>query len=76
MGRLRKLLHNINKEKYISIVKQDNLDGYIISNYIYAIRAGLFPNKGTIKPIDEFANAPIIQFLRNGNVKITNDDAL
>ena len=74
--RLRKLLININKEKYISIVKQDNLDGYIISNYIYAIRAGLFPNKGTIKPIDAFANAPIIQFLRNANVKITNVDAL
>jgi site-specific DNA-adenine methylase len=74
--RLRKLLININKEKYISIVKQDNLDGYIISNYIYAIRAGLFPNKGTIKQIDAFANAPIIQFLRNENVKITNDDAL
>jgi site-specific DNA-adenine methylase len=74
--RLRKLLININKEKYISIVKQDNLDGYIISNYIYAIRAGLFPNKGTIKPIDAFANAPIIQFLRKENVKITNEDAL
>ena len=74
--RLRKLLHNINKEKYLSIIKHDNLDGYIISNYIYAIRAGLFPNKGKIKPIDGFINAPIIQFLRNENVKITNNDAL
>ena len=76
MERLRKLLHNINKEKYLSIIKHDNLDGYIISNYIYAIRAGLFPNKGKIKPIDGFINAPIIRFLRNENVKITNNDAL
>jgi site-specific DNA-adenine methylase len=74
--RLRKLLHNINKEKYNAIVHQDNLDGYIIKNYIYAIRAGLFRNKGTIKSIDNFINAPIIQFLRTENIKTTNDDAL
>jgi site-specific DNA-adenine methylase len=74
--RIRKLLNNINKEKYNSIVQQDDLYSYIISNYIYKIRPGLFPNKGNIKPVDAFVNAPIIQFLRNENVKITNDDAL
>jgi site-specific DNA-adenine methylase len=76
VDKLQKLLNNINKERYIAIVKQDNLYSYIISHYIYAIRPGLFPNKGNIKQIDGFLNAPIIQFLRNESVKITNDDAL
>ena len=74
---LSQILDKLNKEKYNHIVKQGGLIGYILSNYIYAIRAGFFPppNKH-IKTIDAFINAPIIQFLRNENVVITNLDAI
>jgi len=76
VNKLEKMINNIDKEKYNSIIKSDTLEGYIVSNYIYAIRAGLFPNKGNIKSIDGFKNAPIIHFLRTEDVQIINGDAL
>ena len=70
-------MRNLTKEKYNTIVKKGDFIGYILSNYIYAIRAGLFPiNAKSIKTIDAFVNAPIIHFLRTENVSICNQDAI
>jgi len=73
---LKIILKDLNKEKYNVIIKSGGLIGYILSNYIFKIRAGLFPNTDHIKTIDAFENAPIIHFLRTENVVITNLDAV
>lgn len=64
------------KEKYDKICKQKDLDGYVISNKIYSIRAGLYPQGKKISE-DIFNNmkkAPIVDFLRNEDIIITNND--
>lgn len=76
INRLNTYLPIDSKEKYDKIVKQKDLDGYIISNKIYNIRAGLYPQGKKINE-DIFNNmkkAPIVDFLRNENITITNVD--
>ena len=75
---LREVISSLNKEKYIQILNTGGLIGYILSNYIYCIRPGLFPisKNGHIKTIDAFIKAPIIHFLRHESVSISNIDAV
>lgn len=68
-----------NKEQYLEIAKRANNDiiSYIFVNKIYNIRPGLYPripiNKFNFK---NFYEAPIIDFLRNAKIIISNKDAL
>jgi site-specific DNA-adenine methylase len=67
----------IDKEKYNAMMKEKTLLSWIISNTIYKIRPGLFPNDGHIKNnYDNFKNTDIVRFLRNEKVTITNTDGI
>jgi len=72
---LEEVLKDIDKDKYLSIIKSGSLLGYVLMNYIYCIRPGLFPiNK--LKSIKGFISAPIINFLRTEDITILNNDAI
>jgi site-specific DNA-adenine methylase len=70
---LNNIIIDLNKEKYLKIIKEDTLTAWIIKNKIYTIRAGLFPLN--YKPInfEYLYKVPIIQFLRNENITFTNE---
>ena len=74
--RLDLLLKNINKAKYDKLKKSGSFEGFIIMNYIYKINRGLFPSTGKIKTIENFMNAPIINFLRTENVILSHGDGI
>ena len=63
------------KEEYKKIIKQKNIEGYYIKHKIYAIRPGLYKQDYIYDEI-KFDNYPIVNFLRNENVIITNDDGV
>lgn len=66
---INELVKDIDKEKYNTIIKQDTLEGFIIKNKIYKIRAGLFPLKGVIKKDFTFLKqCPVINFLRTEKI--------
>ena len=66
---------NKTKEKYIEIIKQDNVYGWFIKNRAYNIRIGLFPtnNKWIHKSLKEY---PIYNFFLNEKIIFTCDDAI
>ncbi len=69
------------KDDYMKIVekaKNDDLLSWVYVHKIYSIRPALYPETRLIKidRIDSLLNAPIIDFLRNANVEISNKDAL
>ena len=72
---LEEVLKDINKDKYLSIIKSGSLLGYVLGNYCYNIRPRMFP-LGKIKSIKGFISAPIIKFLRTEDITILNNDAL
>ena len=67
------LVIDINKEKYLKIIKEDTLTGYIIKHRIYCIRPGLFPIKYKPVNFEYLLSVPIIQFLRNENITFSNE---
>jgi len=69
------MILNIDKIKYLEILKQKTFESYIIKNKIYSIRPGLFPNDYKHKNIN-LCNVPIIKFLQTENIEITNEDAI
>lgn len=68
----------INKERYLELIKQKNLIGWFIKNKFYSITVGLYPKLRRPKKIsfNEINNTPIIDFLRNEDILIYNEDAL
>jgi site-specific DNA-adenine methylase len=63
----------INKEIYYNLIKQDNLKGWYISKKFYQIRQGLYP----LKKVNKInLDGVFIDFIRNENVIIKNDDAI
>jgi site-specific DNA-adenine methylase len=74
---LNKKIINIDKDKYNMIIKEDTLEAFLIKNRIYCIRPGFFPTKRkTNIDFSYLENCPIINFLRNENITILNDDGL
>lgn len=59
---------DLNKEKYIDIVKQDNSISWFIKHKIYSIRAGLWRLDYKFKDFEFLKNVPIIDFLRSENI--------
>jgi len=71
---INNLMVDIDKEKYLVIVKQDTLEGFVIKYKYYTISPGLFPlNKKINKDFSYMENCPIINFLRNENITFTNE---
>lgn len=75
---LDNLLIDLDKEKYNSIIKINELPNYIIKQTIYSIRAGLFPldKKKIRKNYSKLKDVPIINFLKNEDIKLYNEDSL
>jgi site-specific DNA-adenine methylase len=77
-----KLMVNINKEKYINIINNGKLSGWLISHKVYNIRPGLFPNEprlnSFLKPnyFSYLRECPIINFIRTEKIEFTNMDAI
>ena len=75
------LLIDLNKEKYLEIIKKNNLIGWFMKNFIYTIRPGLYPledtkNKGKKKLL--FRERPIFNFFRENskNIEFYNKDGI
>lgn len=70
-------LHS-NKKEYYDNLKINEPVGYLIKNKVYTFRFGLFPLEkhlnSRLKHLDD--KIPIIEFLRNENVKLMNIDAI
>jgi len=71
---------NITKEQYKILIKNQHTDlmDWIIANKYYTIRPGMYPQgkKLNIKLLETIKTAPIVKFLRDENVIITNGDAI
>jgi len=69
-----------NKDDYLKVVNKadEDLASYCFVNKIYSIRPKLYPiNKVfTAETLKSFIEAPIIQFLKNANIEIRNEDAI
>jgi len=68
-----------NKEEYNDVAKKINKDilSWLFCHMRYYIRPGLYPLNGLNNiNFDKLKNAPIINFLKNENVTILNDDGL
>lgn len=71
-----------NKEDYLKIAKkakdEEDLKSYIYINKIYNIRPGLYPTTREFKVdrIEGMRKVPILDFIRNANIKFTNMDCL
>lgn len=70
-------LKTIDKEKYLAIRKNKNINiiEYVILNSCYNQRVGIYDEKSTYKAhliINKIRNAPIINFLREADITITN----
>ena len=72
------MIIDIDKIKYNTIIKEDNIKAWLIKNKIYCIKPGLFPNdpkRKILKSFDVLLKCPIINFLRTENITIKNDDS-
>lgn len=69
------LLIDLNKIKYLEIIKKNNLMGWFIKNFIYAIRPGLYPLDIKGKKI-LIRERPIFNFFRENskNIEFYNKD--
>jgi site-specific DNA-adenine methylase len=64
----------MDKEKYLNIIKNDTLKGFIFRHKIYNIRPGLFPIKRLNVDFNYLKDCPIIQFLKTEKITLLNDD--
>jgi site-specific DNA-adenine methylase len=69
---LNKECKDITKEKYKTIINEDDLKGWFIKNKIYSIRPGLFRLDYKHKDFKFLLDCPIINFLRTEDITITN----
>lgn len=80
INKLNELIIDLDKEKYLEIIKNYDLEGWVIKNRIYCIRPGLFPNtyKNRKKPVDfnYLSDCPIINFLRTEDIIFKNKDGV
>ena len=76
------LMIGIDKEKYLKIISNNKLSGWLICHKIYNIRPGIFPNgdrlKVYIKPnyFNYLRECPVINFIRTEKIEFTNIDAI
>lgn len=77
---LKLLCVDLDKTKYLKIIKELNIKSWFLTRYIFTIRPGLFPidgrEKSKIANIDKLLNVPIINFLRTENIEFKNIDGI
>jgi len=75
IDKLNSLLVDMNKEKYLSIVKADTLEGFIIGYKLYSIRPKLYPLDINFKTFNfnYLLKCPIMNFLRTENIIFTSE---
>lgn len=73
---LNEMCKDLNKEKYMAIVKQDTHISWFIKHKIYAIRAGLFKLDYKFKDFIFLKNTPIIKFLRTEDITTQCKDGI
>lgn len=68
------------KEEYLKIIKNDTIEGYIIANKIYSIRAGMYPSDANrLKSMldstyfDKLKICPMVKFLQDEDITFTNE---
>jgi site-specific DNA-adenine methylase len=64
----------MDKEKYLNIIKNDTIKAFIFKHKIYKIRPGLFPLKKPNVDFNYLRASPIIQFLKTEKITLLNDD--
>lgn len=70
------------KEAYDKIDMLLNLENWLFKNKIYNIKINMFPmlidgkRRSSLKTLDSFINAPIIDFIRNADIIFTNKNAI
>jgi site-specific DNA-adenine methylase len=67
---------DIDKEKYMKIIKEDTHMAWFIKRKIYAIRPGLFKLDYKYKDFKTLLECPLIHFLRTENIEFTNLDGI
>ena len=76
------LMKDFNKEKYLKIISNNKLSGWIIWRKIYNLRPGLFPNEprlnSYLKPnyFNYLRECPIINFIKTEKIEFSNIDAI
>lgn len=69
----------INKEEYNKIVLKANdgdFNSWIYINRVFFMRVGCFPTTKHVKNIEIMKDVPILEFMRNEDIEILNNDAL
>lgn len=64
----------INKENYIKIINKEDIYSWFIKSKYYSIRSGLYPLEHKPKNKLNLEEYPMINFLRNENVILLNED--
>lgn len=67
-----------NKIKYMELIKNKNVNCYLLKNKFYNYRPGIFPmntKRCTAQTLKKLYNIPIINFLRNEKIIFYNEDA-
>lgn len=64
----------ISKEKYVELVKKNDIYGWFIGNKYYNIRGGLYPFDQLPTKLLDLEEYPMTQFLRNENIIISCGD--
>jgi site-specific DNA-adenine methylase len=73
---LNETCKDLNKEKYMAIVKQNTHISWFIKNKIYSIRAGLWRLDYKFKDFIFLKNVPIINFLRSEDITFQCKDGI
>lgn len=71
---INELIININKEKYMELIKENTKEGYFIKNKIKGRHPGQFPTAYKSKYLS--LECPFINFLQNEDVSLLNDDGI
>ena len=74
--KLNTFLIDIDKEKYVKIIKIDDIPNWFLKHKLYNIRPGLYNTNNNKKDYNELVNTPIINFLRTENITLSNIDAI
>lgn len=62
------------KERYLEIIKKNDIISFVISHKYCGLRAGLFPIKKVGFNKELFLDSPVLNFLRNEDITIMNND--
>jgi len=80
INELKEKCENLDKEKYLTLVKENNFLAWFLGRYIYNIRPCLFPiddrHISKIRNIDKLLECPFLKFIRNEEITFLNMDAL